>query len=380
MIDATTFSVSGERFTVVYRIHESATVAREIADNICVEQTIEFPEVLIQDDDIRRHVIGQVQQWDDIDTSTFDATISYAVETSGYTLTQLMNVMYGNASLFPQVKVQSFELPAALSDCFAGPRFGIAGLRRLFDRPTGPLLMTALKPQGLSAEALAEQANQFALGGIDIVKDDHGLANQPFAPFRERVAHCAAAVRRANEETGGRTVYAPMLSGPSEQLMEDAHFALEQGAGAFLLAPGLIGFDAARRIAAADEFPVPMIGHPAMLGSYVVSPHNGYSHGAMFGQLMRLIGMDASIFPNYGGRFSFSKHACQEVAASCLGAFNGYATIFPTPGGGMTLDRLPELSAFYGEDVMFLIGGNLHRQGTTLAESSRAMRAKASTL
>ena len=40
---------------------------------------------------------------------------------------------------------------------------------------------------GLPAHALADLAYQFALGGIDIIKDDHGLADQSFAPFKERV-------------------------------------------------------------------------------------------------------------------------------------------------------------------------------------------------
>jgi len=31
---------------------------------------------------------------------------------------------------------------------------------------------------GLTNKELAELASKFALGGIDIIKDDHGLANQ----------------------------------------------------------------------------------------------------------------------------------------------------------------------------------------------------------
>ena len=38
-----------------------------------------------------------------------------------------------------------------------------------------------------AADELAEIAYRCALGGADIVKDDHGLANQKTAPFRERL-------------------------------------------------------------------------------------------------------------------------------------------------------------------------------------------------
>jgi ribulose-bisphosphate carboxylase large chain len=45
--------------------------------------------------------------------------------------------------------------------------------------------------------------------------------------------------------------------------------------------------------------------------------------------------------------------------------------IFPAPGGGMSLDRIPEMGALYGDDVIYLIGGNLHRQGPDLMENAK---------
>jgi ribulose-bisphosphate carboxylase large chain len=56
--------------------------------------------------------------------------------------------------------------------------------------------------QGSSTAALAEMAYQLALGGIDVIKDDHGLANQTWSPFEQRVTACCAAVAKANQETG----------------------------------------------------------------------------------------------------------------------------------------------------------------------------------
>ena len=120
-----------------------------------------------------------------------------------------------------------------------------------------------------------------------------------------------------------------------------------------------------------------MIGHPALMGSYVVAPTNGFSHYAMFGQIMRLIGMDVSIFPNYGGRFSFSKDECLAITQGCADRMNHFKPIFPSPGGGMTFDNIHEMADFYGDDVMYLMGGNLHKQGLPLAESCKKLRATA---
>ncbi len=48
--------------------------------------------------------------------------------------------------------------------------------------------------------------------------------------------------------------------------------------------------------------------------------------------------------------------------------------IFPTPGGGMGLARVPEMRELYGRDVIFLIGGGLHRHSPDLVENSRYFR------
>ena len=225
MIEHTTLSVSGNRFKVTYSVHADAEEARAIAEKACVEQTIEFPPELIQDDDIRGQVFGRIEDFQTAAPNRHFVTLSFAEECSAFTLPQLLNVMYGNISLFPQMRVERFELPETIANVFKGPRFGRDGLRELFASSGGPVFMSALKPQGLSAVKLAEQAYQCALGGLDIIKDDHGLANQVFSPFKERVERACEAVRKANEETGGHAIYAPMISGPSEEIMEQAHFA-----------------------------------------------------------------------------------------------------------------------------------------------------------
>jgi ribulose-bisphosphate carboxylase large chain len=101
--------------------------------------------------------------------------------------------------------------------------------------------------------------------------------------------------------------------------------------------------------------------HPSFLGSTVVNPQQGISHGIVFGTIMRLAGADISIFPNYGGRFSFSQQQCKEIAQACAVPLGELAPIFPSPGGGMTLDRVPEMIEVYGNDLTLLIGGALHR-------------------
>jgi len=54
------------------------------------------------------------------------------------------------------------------------------------------------------------------------------------------------------------------------------------------------------------------------------------------------------------------------------------APSLPVPAGGMTLERVPEMVEFYGEDVILLIGGALHRRAD-LASACREFRSRVGT-
>ncbi len=366
--------LSGHRFQVIYRICGTSDEVRARAREICIEQTVEFPEALLPDGDIRNHIVGHIEAITSIGESQHEVAISYAIETSGFELTQLINVIFGNTSMQPGVRVERIVMPETLLQAFPGPRFGCMGVRTYLGVTRRPLLCTALKPMGLSADELANLAYTLALGGIDIIKDDHGLANQPFAPFGERVARCSEAVQRANQMTGLKCVYAPNVSGRGDETLRRAHLARQLGAGALLIAPGLVSFGIMQQLATDEGIGLPILGHPALLGSFAVHPDHGISHYAIFGQLMRLAGADATIFPNYGGRFAFSREACKAIAQAASEPMGCLRPIFPAPAGGMTLERVPEMRTVYGEDVILLIGGGLHTRGPDLLANCREFR------
>lgn len=363
-----------ERFSIVYRITGTENEAYARALDICLEQTVEFPAELIPPGFIQDHLVGRITEFIPDGLENYRATISFAIETAANELTQLLNVIFGNISIKPGYRVEEIRLPDSLLQLFKGPRFGKAGLRELLKVPQRPLLFTALKPLGLSSEKLAELAYQFALGGIDIIKDDHGLTNQSFAPFEERVRLCAAAVERANSETGRKCIYAANITAGHHEVMNRARYAKENGARGLLLAPGLVGFDTMRSLAEDDSIALPIFSHPAFLGSYVLGSDNGISHFALFGQIMRLTGADGSIYPNYGGRFSFSRQECKSIVNGTIAPMGNLKTSFPCPGGGMSISNIPDMIKVYGSDVIFLIGGGLFRHGPNLIENCNYFR------
>ena len=79
----------------------------------------------------------------------------------------------------------------------------------------------------------------------------------------------------------------------------------------------------------------------------------------LFGKIFRLLGADAPIFVNYGGRFAYPPAECAALAAAARAPWGDLRPALPAPAGGMRLDRVDELLAFYGPDTMLLIGGNL---------------------
>lgn len=48
--------------------------------------------------------------------------------------------------------------------------------------------------------------------------------------------------------------------------------------------------------------------------------------------------------------------------------------IFPGPGGGMNLNNVKKMKKFYGNDVVFLMGGGLHKAGPDIVENVKKFR------
>lgn len=374
--------VMADRFTVTYRLFaRSADEAWARAEAVALEQTVEIPRDVVAPGYIEDEILGRVLGIEaDPSGESWRARIGYSPDTVGHGFPQFLNVIFGNSSIQRGVKVLAIEPGPEMARRFPGARLGAGGVRRLTGRQAGGLVCPVIKPQGSDTVRLARLCHATALAGADIVKEDHGLADQPAAPFRERVAACAEAVARANagrqaRGDASRALYFPSILGHGDRVAEDAGFAKDAGADGVLLIPGILGFGAMQRLAADEGFGLPVMVHPAHLGPYVLSADTGYSHGALFGTLMRIAGADISVFPNHGGRFGFSPAECSEIVDACRDTAGHGLPILPSPGGGMSIDRLPGMVHLYGPDCVYLLGGSLLRFGDRIGDAIREMRA-----
>ena len=359
--------MSTGRILATYRIAASESESRVRAEALAAEQSVEMPLAAIADKRILSDIVASVESIRP-HAGEFEVVLGIAPATTGNEASQLMNMLFGNCSLQPEVELVDVAFPPGYEKAFPGPRFGIDGIRVAAGVESGPLTCTALKPQGSSPAELATLARTFALAGIDVIKDDHGIANQAFCPFAERVPAVQRAIAEANRETGGRTIYAPTLSGGGRSLSEQARIAKDSAVKLALIAPMLVGIPAFVELQV--DLDIPVMAHPAFAGAGRIAP------ALLLGKLFRLFGADATIFPNHGGRFSFSRATCMAIAEAARAPWEHVRAALPVPAGGMTVERVDEMIQGYGPDTMLLIGGGLLSAKDKLVDRAREFVAK----
>ncbi len=355
--------------TATYRLRSSAADVEARATALAVEQSVEMPVGAIDNPWVRDVIVGKVAGVVDCDGGQFEARIALSTATVGDDPGQLLNMLFGNSSIHDDVTLVDVDLPEAMLKTFGGPRHGLAGLRNRVGAHGRALTASALKPQGLPSAQLAALAGRLAAGGLDYIKDDHGLAEQAYSPFHQRVPAVAKAVRDA---AGAATRYMPSLSGTQDAMRAQLSVARNEGVDTVLIAPMITGVSTFHALVV--EHPdIAFITHPALAGASRIGPP------VHFGRLFRLFGADGVVYPNFGGRFGYSPDTCRALVEAAKAPWGGLRAATPIPAGGMTAERAPELLDFYGPDVMLLIGGALLAAGPELtAATARFVKAVAS--
>lgn len=332
---------------------------------IALEQSVELPQHLISAD-IQKTFTGQVEKIESSERHHL-VTISYPVQLLANNRTQFLNVLLGNISLKPGIQVIEVDWDH-IDDLFPGAKFGVDGIRANMGIKERALSCTALKPVGSTTEEFAEMTFQFASGGIDIIKDDHGVSNQHPSTLYERIEACVEAINRAADKTGKLASYYPHITDRPDLMLDHFKKAEELGAGGVLVCPHLCGLETMAQLAESDVH-LPIMAHPAFSGTYV-QQEQGFSHSFLFGSLWRAFGADFSIYPNAGGRFSFSEAECEGINQACHDPMIPYPRTFPTPGGGLKRETISRWLNAYGNDVVFLIGASLYDHPEGIAAAS----------
>ncbi len=357
----------------VYQLTCPAKEVESFARDLNLEQTVEVPESIVADPWIRENVVGRIERIEQVDDHQHLAMILYNSELANGQLPQLLNLIFGNISIKQGMRLVELSLPDAFLANFPGPRFGSEGVRQLIGAWDRPLLATAIKPRGSSNETFARIAHDFALGGGDLVKDDHNLVDNDLAQFRERILACHDAVQQANAKTGHRCLYLPNVCAPAGQLERQVELAAQAGLPGVLISPLLHGIDTVRDLA--GRYPLVFMSHPTFTGTFFHDKSHGICPSIYLGTLFRLAGCDISVFPNSGGRFGFTAEECGKLAQRLAEPLGQLKPALPSPAGGMKQERIPDMARQYGTESVLLIGGALLSHSSDLAASTAEFKA-----
>jgi len=351
-----------DQILVTYQAVCEAKNADTLATAIAWEQTVEVVPEAVHHQRVLDEFVGRVVAVEHHDGVAV-IQISYNPDLVCGRVSALFNLIYGNVSMYPGVRVIDMEIPAELADRIGGPEFGVNGIADLTHTNNQPLLATALKPRGAPHQALADIAAQFAAAGGHIIKDDQNLIEKNITQFRDRVGRCQQAIVNANRSSGNHCLYFPHISGSHTEMVEQLDVCQSLGIKAVLTCPLVAGLDTVKSLC--RQYGVAHMGHPAMSGAFTHARNQGIDAAVLLGSLYRLGGVDISIFPGSGGRLSLSVVETQKIQQRLQQSLGKLKPVLTCPAGGKSLQSLPALINQFGKPAVYLVGGALlgHPEG-----------------
>lgn len=372
------------RLTASYQVYGKAGSFQKKAEGIALGLTIgswtDLP--LLEQEQLKKHK-GEVVSVEEFpqdphplkpETIKAHIKVSYPSANFSADLPAILTTVFGKLSLDGEVKLLDLDFEEGLLKQFPGPRFGIDGIRGLLDVHGRPLIMSIFKGViGRDIDYLTAQLRQQALGGVDLVKDDEILFDNPLTPFKERITAAKQILNKVYSETGHRTLYAVNLSGRTSQLRDKARRARELGADALLFNVHTYGLDVLQELAEDDEIALPLMAHPAFSGAFTASPFYGVAAPLALGKLTRYAGADFSLFPSPYGSVAMEKAAALELGNQLTNE-TLLKPAFPVPSAGIHPGLVPLLINDFGIDSIINAGGGVHGHPDGAAGGGKAFR------
>lgn len=350
----------------IKRTNQVESIAERIAHELTVGTWTELNHLeQSQLQAFRGEVVATAQHRE---TSRF--SIRYPLHNVNPDFASILTTTFGKLSLDPSVQLVDLSIPEELAAAFPGAAFGVSGVRDLLDVQDRPLAMSIFKGIiGRDLDFLATQLRDQFAGGIDLVKDDEILYDNPLTPSLERARIGAEIIREHKEETGRSVLYAVTLSGPVFTLREQAKRLVEAGATALLFNVYTYGLDTLRELAQDPEIHVPILAHPAFAGSLTGS----IRHSLLFGKFIRLAGADLTLFPSPYGSLSTPRDEAIQIQDFTTET-HWTKPILAVPSAGIHPGLVPDLIRDFGTDVVINAGGGIHGHPDGAIAGAQAFR------
>ena len=293
-----------------------------------------------------------------------EVTVSWSVENFGHNLPTLVSTVCGNLyelREFSGLKLLDLELPPSFAERFRGPRFGVAGTRRLVGRAEGPLVGTIIKPSvGLTPEQTAALVAELARAGADFVKDDELMANPPHSPLKERVSAVMRVIREAAERTGKKVMYAFNISYEVDAMLQHYECVRDAGGTAVMMSLNSVGLSGVKRVC--DEGALAVHGHRNGWGALNRHPLLGIDFRA-YQKMWRLAGVDHLHVNGIANKFWEGDDSVVASIKACLTPLFGGGRddrALPVVSSGQTGLQAPETYRRTGTvDLLYMAGGGI---------------------
>lgn len=247
-----------------------------------------------------------------------EVVVSWSIENMGYNLPTLVSTIQGNLyeiTAFTGLKLMDLELPPSFAQHFRGPKFGVAGCRKLTKVEGRPLIGTIIKPSiGLSPQQTADMVKVLCEAGIDFVKDDELMANPPHSPFDERVDAIMRVINAHADRTGRKVMYAFNVSDELDAMQRHYEKIVNSGGTCAMISLNSVGLSGAKKIC--DLGALAIHGHRNGWGMLNRHPLLGIEFPA-YQVLWRLAGVDQLHVNGIANKFWESDDSVVRSMAAC---------------------------------------------------------------
>jgi 2,3-diketo-5-methylthiopentyl-1-phosphate enolase len=270
----------------------------------------------------------------------------------------------GNCFAFPtDMRLLDIYIPQKLAKKFAGPKFGVPGVRDILGVYDRPLVLQIIKPKmGMTPQETANQVYQSALGGADLCKDDEMCSELENCPFDARLEAVLRALEKAEKETGHKTLYMVSITDEVDRIQEKARRACRNGATGLLLAYSA-GPSMLRVLAEDPKITSPVLLHVSHL--LALLPRINFP---VLSKICRICGADMMLTPSIWSSIPVaSVEESLRVSQTLLAPFYHIKPIWPMPGAGVHPGAVEPMLAENGPDMIFMAGGGIlgHPMGYT---------------
>jgi ribulose-bisphosphate carboxylase large chain len=290
-----------------------------------------------------------------------EVRVSWSVENMGWNLPALVSTVQGNLyelSQFSGLKLMDLEVPPGFAHNFRGPKFGVAGTRKLTGVQGRPLIGTIIKPSiGLSPEETARLVKTLAEAGIDFVKDDELMADPPHSPFNERVDAVMRVINDHAQRTGKKVMYAFNVSDELDAMLLHYEKIVAAGGTCAMVSLNSVGLAGVKRIC--DIGALAIHGHRNGWGMLNRHPLLGIEFPA-YEKIWRLAGIDQLHVNGIANKFWESDDSVVRSIESCLQPMSDGRAILPVVSSGQWGGQAPETyRRTRTVDLLYMAGGGI---------------------